>query len=513
MRKPRCSRRGSISKASVIAMIFFALALAPELAAAEGPLQLEVLINGQPIGLIGSFHQDARGKLSAKRAELEELHLKVPDRFEPQDNVALADLPGVSYRYDEAGQTIEIAVTEDARLPKIYDLRSPGERAAAAPSETGVVLNYFLYAGGGNTGNVITNWQFQGLSASLDARCFSPYGVVSQTGILSTRGNDSFVSRDLRLDSTWTYMDPENVLTYRAGDTISGGFAWTRPVRLGGIQVQRDFGIRPDLVTLPLPGYSGSAAVPSTADIFVNGVRMVSQDVESGPFRLTNLPVLAGQGEASVIVRDSSGRAVETALPFVVSSKLLRDGLFDFSAEAGFPRLFYGSQSNVYAGAFAGSASVRYGFSDRLTLQAHAEGTKLLANGGIGAVLGMDRAGVVSAAFAGSMSNGAPGWLAFAAFDTTLFGLTFSASTLRTFGRYNDLAATTARPFGFSPGGSAFSTFTFAPGFFSKILCFPCGRPESRTKCRSACLFRSSEVRSILPTFAKRIRLAIASAF
>jgi outer membrane usher protein FimD/PapC len=28
---------------------------------------------------------------------------------------------------------------------------------------------------------------------------------------------------------------------------------WTRPVRLGGIQVQRDFSIRPDLVTLPLP--------------------------------------------------------------------------------------------------------------------------------------------------------------------------------------------------------------------------------------------------------------------
>ena len=39
---------------------------------------------------------------------------------------------------------------------------------------------------------------------------------------------------------------------------------WTRPVRLGGGQVQRNFGIRPDLITMPLPSLSSSAAVAST---------------------------------------------------------------------------------------------------------------------------------------------------------------------------------------------------------------------------------------------------------
>ena len=35
--------------------------------------------------------------------------------------------------------------------------------------------------------------------------------------------------------------------------------------------------------------------------------------------------------------------------------------------------MFCGAQSNVYAGEFAGSGSLRYEFSDRLTLEAHAE--------------------------------------------------------------------------------------------------------------------------------------------
>lgn len=318
------------------------------------------------------------------------------------------------------------------------------------------MLNYLLFGGGGRDSSV-TDWQFQGVSATLDARLYSPYGILSQSGILASDSGGSGVSPHLRLESTWTYKDPEHIVTYRAGDTISSGLAWTRPVRLGGVQVQRDFAIRPDLVTMPLPSFSGSAAVPSTVDVYVNDVRTISQDVDSGPFRMTNLPILSGQGDASVVVRDSSGRDVETTLPFLVSNQLLRAGLVDFSAEAGFPRLFYGTLSNVYDGEPAGSASLRYGFSDRLTLEAHAEGTNDLATGGIGASLGIDRAGVLSAAFAGSTHGGSSGGQVYASFDTTLFGVSLSTSTLRTLGSYDDLASVTApvtalAPTAFAPG-------------------------------------------------------------
>lgn len=447
-------------------MIVVGAAMAPGPAWAEGPLQLEVFLNGKPSGLIAAFLQDAKGGLSAKRKELEELHLKVPDHYGAEDEVALAELPGVSYRYDEARQSIDIAVADAGRLPRLYDLRGPGRPLPDTQSSTGAVLNYSLFGGGGRNSSV-TDWQFQGASATLDARLYSPYGILSQSGILASDTGGGGVSQRLRLDSTWTYKDPELIMTYRAGDMISSGFAWTRPLRLGGVQVQRDFATRPDLVTLPLPSFSGSAAVPSTVDVYVNDVRTISQDVDSGPFRMTNLPILSGQGDASIVVRDSSGRDVETTLPFLVSNKLLRGGLFDFSVEAGFPRSFYGVLSNVYDDNFAGSASLHYGFSDHLTLEAHAEGTDDLGNGGIGASLGIDRAGVISAAFAGSTSGGSSGGQVYAAFDTTLFGVSLSASTLRTLGSYDDLASVTARPFSITPV-TAFSPAAFAPGWFSQ---------------------------------------------
>ncbi|MGH7490546.1 MAG: hypothetical protein ACREMY_33785, partial [bacterium] len=62
-------------------MIALGTAIVPGPAEAEGSLQLEVLLNGQPIGLIGAFWQNAKGELSAKRKELEELHLKVLDQY------------------------------------------------------------------------------------------------------------------------------------------------------------------------------------------------------------------------------------------------------------------------------------------------------------------------------------------------------------------------------------------------------------------------------------------------
>jgi outer membrane usher protein len=413
--------------------------------AEEHGLQLEVLFRGEPLHLIAAFQQHEDGSLSAKRDELEEIGLRVPPSFAPDGEVPLSQLPGVRYRYDDARQIIDFDVSDAERLPKNYDIAT--HDAASAPadrSSKGFVLNYTLFGAGGR--DRFADWQYQGASATLDARFFSAFGVFSQTGILSSKSLDTSSSERLRLDSTWSYSDPDTLVTYRAGDTISSGLAWTRPIRLGGFQVQRNFALRPDLVTLPLPNVSGSAAVPSTVDVYVNDVRTISQDVSSGPFRISNVPIFNGDGDARVVVRDASGREVETTLPFIVSSKLLREGLVDYSIEAGFPRLDYGSRSDDYSKKPAGSASMRYGLSDRVTLEAHAEGTTGFGNAGIGAVYGIENIGLLSAAFSGSWRSGSMGAQAYAAFETQLFGISLDASTQRTFANYNDLASVTAQP-------------------------------------------------------------------
>jgi outer membrane usher protein len=43
--------------------------------------------------------------------------------------------------------------------------------------------------------------------------------------------------------------------------------------------------MRPDLVTFPLPIVSGTAAVPSTVDVLVNGTRVLSSQAQPGRSR------------------------------------------------------------------------------------------------------------------------------------------------------------------------------------------------------------------------------------
>ncbi len=454
MQRCRCQRAGRLmTLALVLGSACWAIVPARGEDAPSRNLHLDVLLDGQAIGLIGTFRQNQRGDILAARKELEELGVKVPGSVKVEDEVSLGAIPGLSFAYDEATQRIDIKLPAGGRLPKTYDAQ-PASAPGPSPerSSTGAVLNYTLF-GTSQDKQFRDFWRYPTLSATVDARLFSPVGVFSQTGILSDQSLAGGAAEALRLETTWTYSDPGSLVTYRAGDLISSGLAWTRPVRLGGLQAQRNFGLRPDLITLPLPSVTGSAAVPSTVDVLVNGTKTISQNVGSGPFRITNIPILTGNGNASVVVRDASGRQSETSLPFVVSSNLLRPGLFDFSAELGIPRLQYGLRSSIYDEGIAGSASGRYGVTDTMTVVAHAEGAQGLGMSSVGGVFGLGQYGVLTAAGAGSWRNGQLGGQSYLSFETQAWGISLKAASQRTFAAYRDLASVTGAPFaGLSSG-------------------------------------------------------------
>jgi len=92
-----------------------------------------------------------------------------------------------------------------------------------------------------------------------------------------------------------------------AGDLITGGLSWTRPVRLGGIQWRRNFGVRPDLITYPIPSFASQATVPSTVELLVNNIQQFGTQVNDGPFVLDTFPRISGAGEATLVVRDALG--------------------------------------------------------------------------------------------------------------------------------------------------------------------------------------------------------------
>ncbi|HEY9343876.1 MAG TPA: fimbria/pilus outer membrane usher protein, partial [Inquilinus sp.] len=310
----------------------------------------------------------------------------------------LSAVPGLRYDYDEAAQALRIDLPEEGRQPVQIGARDT--RVLQADSAYGLLLNYDLIGTRGDDSSYG--------SGVVEGRVFGPLGVLD-TSFLGNIGSGGGQDDGLiRLDTTWTYSDPGELRRYRLGDFISGGLAWTRPVRMIGGQVDRDFTMRPDLVTFPVPAFGGDAAVPSTVDVYVNNVKQFTTEVKPGPFEITSLPVLTGGGDARVVVRDALGRETVQTLPFYASSSLLREGFVDYSFEAGSVRRRYGEASADYSG-FAGIGSLRYGLDDSLTLEGHVEASRDLILGGAGLVYGVGTLGTVNAAVAASRSGGDSG--------------------------------------------------------------------------------------------------------
>lgn len=398
-----CATTGSVqaSGAKVLADNFDSGLQVPSRSMRSGTLYLELVVNALPTGQIVPVRCQ-NGTYYVRAGDLAKVSVRTG--AEPERMVDLAKLEGVEVEYDSAEQRLTLTVPPDW-LPKqtvgsarLYD------RTPAAVS-FGMLFNYDVYTSSPTRGPSYT-------SAWTEQRLFDRWGTVVNTGVYrKSYGSGAGAAGDnryLRYDTTWSYSDQDRMITYSAGDVITGALSWTSAVRLGGVSVARDFAVRPDIVTYPLPQFAGQAAVPTAVDLFVNGSKTASGQVNPGPFALDNVPFINGAGEATVVTTDALGRQVATTIPFYVANTLLQKGLVDYALSMGAMRRNYGISSFSY-GKFAASGTARYGLTDYLTVEGHAEGGERLALGGLGFDLGVGMFGVLNAAATQSSLDGSSG--------------------------------------------------------------------------------------------------------
>ncbi len=409
----------------------------PALIAAGAELQLEVTMNKVPLNVIGAFALLPDGKLGAARSELNELGIAVPGDGKPEDIIPLSSVPGLSYVYDDQAQTIEMEAAEGSRQAKKLNA-SEDKDMLEAISSTGAVINYTAY-GAGSYNIDQADGGFNGGSVSFDMRAFSRLGTIQQTGMVGTTTFSDMTT--VRYDTTWSYSDQKRALSYRLGDIISGGLSWTRPIRMGGGQVHRNFDLRPDLITMPVPNVAGSAKVPSTLDVYVDGFKAYSGKIQEGPFELDSLPVYTTNGTVKVVLTDTTGREVTSESDFSTSPDLLKRDLYDFSVDTGVMRRDFGVDSFGYGDEPVALGSVRYGVTDWLTGEAHAETGLDLISGGAGFLVSAGKFGLFSGAGAMSTFKGDTGAFLQAGWEGRIGSVGLSASSSRTFGNYHDLAA------------------------------------------------------------------------
>lgn len=392
----------------------------------DGRYVLDVIVNGESTGQLAPVVRQ-RGRWFVRAGDLRALGLS-SSRLPTADGteVALDALDGVEATYHAANQSLALQVSDAWLTP--HRLGNPPPVLVNATSGAGVLVNYDGY---------VQRDRFTRASVWNDIRGFWSGGTVHQTGLVE---HSPWRRGYRRYDTWWQHDDPARLTTWAAGDLITGSLSWTRSVRIAGLQWRRNFSLRPDLVTFPIPALRGSAVVPSSVDLYLDGVRRMSGRVPPGPFVIQEAPGLTGDLQASVVTRDALGREQITTVPLYVDPRLLARGLSSFSVETGLPRDDYGVRSFSYRRHPVVSMATRYGATDGLTLEAQAQAGRRLALGGAGALMALGRGGVVSAS--GAVSGGQRmGGQWSVGYQYLSRRLSIDAQMIRTAGRYRDIAS------------------------------------------------------------------------
>jgi len=374
----------------------------PAPSAGNGPKEelLSVVINDQPQHQTDLFlcpGNAPNSPLYAKKSDIQSWRMQVPGQaaynYEGEKFYALDDIPGVTYRIDESTQTLYITAPPGVFGNTIVD-GFFGRSAEPQRTPWGGFFNYdFLGTYTQNNTNV---------NGLFEAGIFNNWGVGTSSFLEQNLGGSG--SHLIRLDTAWRHDNPDNMTSLILGDSVTQGGMIGLDVRLGGIQYGTNFSTRPYFITFPMPGLNGQAALPSTVDLYVNGLLKSSQQVPSGPFSVPAVPVVTGPGSATLVVHDALGREQVITTSFYASSSLLKAGLDDYSFSAGKLRQNYGLDSYDY-GNFAATGLFRHGFTSHFTGEVHGEFSGSLSDLSLGGTFVGSDTGVVNTALSVSNSD------------------------------------------------------------------------------------------------------------
>jgi outer membrane usher protein len=261
--------------------------------------------------------------------------------------------PDVTYEFDELDVVLRLQVRASrlgSQVIRLQTLRPDGiERARNASG----FLNYAVNASG--AGAAMT------METGINVRGLLLHGSVTrdERGAL------------LRGPVNLTIDDERRLRRWEVGDTTMSGGPFGGVVSMAGVSVSREFAIDPYFVQYTPLTLTGSAATPSTADVYVNGQLVRRLAIAPGAFTLRDLPVAVGAGQAQVVVRDAFGREQRIGSSFYTPASVLAPGLQQYRYNVGVQRV--ATQTLWDYGSPAAVGEHRIGVREGLTLGGRVE--------------------------------------------------------------------------------------------------------------------------------------------
>ncbi|WP_413534844.1 fimbria/pilus outer membrane usher protein [Rahnella inusitata] len=402
------------------------------------PQYLAVSVNQQAIPGFVEMWQDGND-FWLKVEDARKLQIDISDLEQKEGLVRLRTGDYLKLEYDALNQSLLLTVSGDELTGKtVLDgtSQNPLQNDALTPSVSGLTLNYSLYGQKGSG--------YETVSALTELRSTGgEFGVFSSglnSRLLNSEGRSSVDTE--RLDTRWTYSNPEKRISVIAGDGYTEALSWGRRVRYGGLTITRDYSLQPSVNTGSRSVLTDSVTLPSTVDLYVNGIKNSSQQVSPGQFALSTTPTFTGGGMAEVVITDINGRKRMVSLDVYGTQNILAGGYHTESFSLGWLRENYAETSFDYNSHLLLSGAWRYGVNNNLTLEAHtqmAQGRLMLGGAGL-SWLTSPWTGIISLNAAGSQYEGAHGQQSGFGWQWNRGGVGFSVSHQQYSGNYCDLA-------------------------------------------------------------------------
>lgn len=354
------------------------------------------------------------------------------------DWLNLSARQGIEIDFDSLQQQLSLTVPEQA-LTHVQHLDSQPHAATPAWQQAqplgNLTLDYSLYS------SDTPGQQQTSLQSQLQTSGWLPGQLSSGMNSRMQHGQSGESTTHTRLMTTWQHDFPQWLTSVAVGDNITTGVSWSRQVRFAGLHLARNFQLDPQLNTAPRAQFSDSVALPSTVDLYIDGLRQSHQQVTPGSYILDTLPTFSGSGQAQVVITDINGQRREVTLDLYGAPDMLAQGVSSSSLDVGWLRKNYAERSNDYAASPLLDAGWRYGVSNNLTVSAHTEQHHDAHNIGVaGDWLISPRAGIISGHAAASRSPQGEGNKWGIGYQWNAQGLGFSANTSRSDRHWTDIA-------------------------------------------------------------------------
>ncbi|MEM9897806.1 MAG: fimbria/pilus outer membrane usher protein [Pseudomonadota bacterium] len=278
-------------------------------------------------------------------------------------------VPGITLEFDFNAVAINASIEMDSRAPTRIDLRAPRPAPELSP-ETGAFAFYL---------NAQLRQTLTPYSQNEDSPFRRPFTAgLNGAARIGGRGGVTIVADGAaredasrvfqRGDVQAIYDWQSEAIRFAVGDVLTPLRGLQSAPRIGGLSIGRDFRLRPFEFTAPSGRRQFRLDRASTVTIINNGQEVRSFRLDPGLVDIASFPFVSGINDVQIIIEDDAGRRDLLDFTTFFDAQLLRKGLLEFGATAGFERGVGDTGRSLYdLDRPVGSFFVRRGITDSLT--------------------------------------------------------------------------------------------------------------------------------------------------